>query len=109
MMIQSLLQLGFLTYYSLNAENIEAQYCVNKDKPEMCCKGKCYISKQLNPISSEAPTSKTISENSAPDFIVSNPQIIAFRIGYVSILFPVYPKMTGANYTEAQHRPPRCS
>ena len=109
MMMQSLMQLGFLTYYSLNVESIEAEYCVNKDKPEMCCKGKCYISKQLGQTSSEAPASKTNSENSVPDFIVSNPHSIVYNNGYVFKLYPVYPQMMGANYADAQYRPPRCS
>lgn len=27
---------------------IEAEYCVNKDKPELNCHGKCHLEKQLN-------------------------------------------------------------
>jgi hypothetical protein len=33
--------------YQLNKELITAYFCVNKDKPEMHCDGKCFLSKQL--------------------------------------------------------------
>lgn len=72
LMMQSLLQLGFLTYYSLNTDYIEAEFCVNKDKPELCCKGKCYISKQIDQSSDVQNPNSLNSDNSIPDFEVSS-------------------------------------
>ena len=34
--------------FDLNKELIIEQLCENKDKPEMQCNGKCYLSKQIN-------------------------------------------------------------
>jgi hypothetical protein len=105
-MMQSLLQLGFLTYYSLNVDSIEAQYCVNKDKPEMCCKGKCYISKQIN-TSSDAQSSNTLNnENSVPDFEVSSickvntPDVLSLSI------FGNYKNSYASLYVSDKLRPP---
>lgn len=33
--------------FKLNQESIAEAHCINKDKPEMNCDGKCYLKKQL--------------------------------------------------------------
>ncbi len=33
--------------YLLNKDYIAKNLCINKDKPKSCCKGKCYMMKQL--------------------------------------------------------------
>ena len=38
---------GFILYYELNLDYIVANYCVNKDKPELKCNGKCYLMQHL--------------------------------------------------------------
>ena len=42
-----LYQLSYFAYYELNIDYITAKYCVNKDKPEMQCNGKCHLMKEL--------------------------------------------------------------
>lgn len=37
----------FLAYYQLNIEYITEVYCVNKEKIELACNGKCHLAKQL--------------------------------------------------------------
>ena len=39
--------LGQVAYYELNIDYIVETYCVNKDKPELQCNGKCHLAKQL--------------------------------------------------------------
>jgi hypothetical protein len=34
--------------YQINKTNIIAAFCINKDKPELECSGKCYLNKQLS-------------------------------------------------------------
>lgn len=68
-MSQSMIKLGILTYYSINSNVIESLYCVNKDKPEMCCKGKCYVSKQLDD-SESLPKDVVLNENEIPLFVL---------------------------------------
>ncbi|MBV7267828.1 hypothetical protein [Winogradskyella luteola] len=38
---------GNVLYYQLNIDYIIETYCVNKDKPELQCNGKCHLAKQL--------------------------------------------------------------
>lgn len=39
--------LANVVYYELNVESIVKQYCVNKDKPQLRCNGKCHLAKKL--------------------------------------------------------------
>lgn len=33
--------------YAINEDYIAKNLCINKDKPQNCCKGKCYLEEQL--------------------------------------------------------------
>ena len=70
MMTQSMTQLGILTWYQLNKSGIIDKYCENKDKPEMCCEGKCFIGKQLVNTSETLPNPRTFEESDMPFFEV---------------------------------------
>ncbi len=45
----------FSSYYA-NKEYIAAVLCVNQDKPELDCEGKCYLKKQLQKADTPADT-----------------------------------------------------
>lgn len=45
-------------YYIVNQEQIETLYCINKDKPELACHGKCHLNKVLNSINDLKKTDK---------------------------------------------------
>lgn len=38
---------GFIFYWKINQKYIAERLCENRDKPEMHCKGKCYLVKHL--------------------------------------------------------------
>lgn len=40
-------RIGVLGYYMLNRQYIASVLCVNKDKPQMHCNGKCYLANKL--------------------------------------------------------------
>ncbi len=42
-----------LANYLINQDYIAEFLCINKDKPELECNGKCYLAKQLEEASSE--------------------------------------------------------
>jgi hypothetical protein len=63
-------QLASIAYYEWNINEIEALYCVNKDQPELCCKGKCYISKKLDEPSQQNKNASTHTVR-IPDFVVT--------------------------------------
>jgi hypothetical protein len=44
---QGMVNLGMCAYYQINKQMIADKLCINKDKPEMHCNGKCFLSKQL--------------------------------------------------------------
>lgn len=36
-----------IVHFKLNQQKIEQEFCINKDKPEMQCHGKCHLKKEL--------------------------------------------------------------
>ena len=39
---------SYLLYFQLNIDAIVQKYCVNKDKPQIHCNGKCHLAQKLN-------------------------------------------------------------
>lgn len=60
--------------YRLHVKEITADFCINKDKPEIECEGKCYLEKQLLEIN---PTEENQPLN---DKLVSQSEIIVYAI-----------------------------
>ncbi len=63
--------------YLINKDYIAKNLCVNKDKPKSCCKGKCYLIKQLKKNNSETGDSKKdiprrVQLKEFNDFILNN-------------------------------------
>lgn len=67
---------GQLLYFELNLNEIVEKYCVNKDKPEFQCNGKCQLAKQLQETSNENDNSSkslnVLSDSFLPVFISKN-------------------------------------
>ncbi|WP_299385637.1 hypothetical protein [uncultured Lacinutrix sp.] len=38
---------GYVAYFELNIDYIIETYCVNKEKPQLQCNGKCHLAKQI--------------------------------------------------------------
>lgn len=72
-----MLNVGHVLYYQLNIDYIIETYCINKEKPELQCNGKCFLSKQLentNDTQNEKTTNIAIIEAFFPlYFEVSKP------------------------------------
>ena len=66
----------------LNSSYIQKELCVKKDEPGNCCKGKCYISKELNAGSEKTSSGKRAgnnqNENLSPHLSASNSLVIQF-------------------------------
>ncbi len=45
--LQSFYPLAYYAYYYTNQDFFAAVFCENKEKPQLQCKGKCYLNKQL--------------------------------------------------------------
>ncbi len=39
---------GYFSYFQLNIDYFVENYCVNKNRPELQCNGKCYLMEQLS-------------------------------------------------------------
>lgn len=46
-LVQCSMKFAIVAYYQLNKEYIAATLCENKDKPDMKCNGKCYLTKKI--------------------------------------------------------------
>ena len=51
-----------LAWYELNKDYITELFCVNKDKPELKCHGKCHLKKQVESQDKERDIAIEISE-----------------------------------------------
>jgi hypothetical protein len=40
-------RVGIIAWFSLNQDKVVELFCINKDKPELDCKGKCYLAEKL--------------------------------------------------------------
>lgn len=40
-------KLGIIAYYQINRDFIASHLCINRDKPQMHCNGKCYLNRKL--------------------------------------------------------------
>lgn len=50
--------------YAINYDYISKELCENKDKPNSCCEGKCYLKKELaKEANSDTSTDKSNSSN----------------------------------------------
>ncbi len=47
-------------YYQLNIDYIIETYCVNTDKPELQCNGKCHLAKQLTALDTTDDSGKAV-------------------------------------------------
>lgn len=60
-LIRPLISITMISYYNLNISEIIDRYCINTDKPELKCNGKCYLSKQLKQLDNTADDKGSIN------------------------------------------------
>lgn len=65
-------QVGNYIYFQSNIDQIIADFCVNKERPQLNCNGKCYLADKL-----------TVSTNSANSIDTST-------LALVDAFFPIY-------------------
>ena len=72
--------LGCLAYYGANINAIIEQFCVNKDRPQLQCDGKCFLAEQLNEASESNQDSgnkflNSLFESFIPIYVFTHPEI----------------------------------
>lgn len=73
--IRPAMQISTVLYYQLNIDTIVEKYCVNKERPNLNCNGKCYLMNQMKAktqSSSNIPNSVVITEAFIPLFFQEN-------------------------------------
>lgn len=105
--------LGQVAYYELNIDYIIQTYCVNVDKPELQCNGKCHLAKQLQ---LETDTNQdsdlnalTVIEGFFPIFNQERSYIIPENTDYFILNKPVdfYNKRYNHSAIFSQFKPPQ--
>jgi len=77
---QCQVKLGLLTYYSVNIEYIIKELCENKDKPELNCKGKCFLKKKMAQADeSEKKTNEIFKQIEFPAFIPNSTLTLSLK------------------------------
>lgn len=77
---QCQVKLGLLTYYSVNIEYIIKELCENKDKPELNCKGKCFLKKKMAQADeSEKKTNEIFKQVEFPAFIPNSTLTLSLK------------------------------
>jgi len=103
-------QLSIVTWYEVNKDYIAKNLCVNRNKPELKCCGKCYLKKQLNKADQQTDDKQAPSKNSRISieaFVIPAPvKIRAFYNEELSIFNPGYQKMYGSVYEGSIFHPP---
>lgn len=61
--LQCFSQLGVLISYEVNKDYIAQFLCINRDKPDMHCNGKCYLRKKLKQNEQHKQNGKELSGN----------------------------------------------
>lgn len=63
-LLPTISRLSIVLNYAINTEYIVAMFCINKDKPQMKCNGKCHLKTQLEEQDKkeQSPTTSTKEE-----------------------------------------------
>ncbi len=105
MMTQFFAQLGTLTYFSLKKAEIAEAFCVNKDKPDACCEGKCYLGKQLGGLEKEQDAG--VSENELPYFLITQNDFSLLHYSFSDAVFQQYTNCTLKDFNSETEKPPK--
>ncbi|RMH65462.1 MAG: hypothetical protein D6677_02410 [Calditrichaeota bacterium] len=94
----------FMPYieYELNKAYIASTLCVNKDKPEMHCEGRCHLKKELQKVHDETTDEHNNTAllpgnlDNFPNFILTTPSIVPYLTwtfrGYSPITQRLHPQ-----------------
>ena len=100
---------GYVAYFQFNIDYIIETYCVNTDKPELACNGKCHLTKQLNPTTeTQDDAILLLSESFFPVFISPLSKLkLPFNYTYTSKhLQAVYVNLYSFTYSDTSFKPP---
>ncbi|WP_346883479.1 hypothetical protein [uncultured Algibacter sp.] len=90
--------MGCVAYFELNIDYIIETYCINKEKPELKCNGKCHLATQLAKTSQDSSKGNTylsliyetfvpvyFQDYKSPDLFLDTSAIMAPNWSYVNL------------------------
>lgn len=105
-------RVGILGYYLVNIDYISEVLCINKDKPEMCCRGKCHLKDKLDQQNdTERKTPVNIKQTSEILFVVQRADLLLIDLVGVPVstqLPPYRPGMISDLAFAIFHPPKAC-
>ncbi len=107
-MANSLKIAGTIGYYAIFTEDFIENYCVNKERPELNCDGKCELSKMLMKETSDdaPPINLDLLKTENILFLASS---VSFDLNYQSeirITNPQYINLYDFSFTQKTIQPP---
>ena len=108
MFVQSFVSLVYDLDFWLNKDYITANFCVNKNKPQMHCNGKCFLDKEKQDAAkqNEQPnTNKKDKFEIQPSFLPKTPSINCLPVATV-VLYSSEKDITLTGYSPTVFHPP---
>jgi hypothetical protein len=68
-LFQSMSKLVVIVNFEIHKDYIAKNLCENRDKPKMCCHGKCQLKKQLSNTENEGTKNKTSQRFTFDDYV----------------------------------------
>jgi len=100
-----------MSYYIIFTDSFIENYCVNKDKPELKCDGKCFLSELLEKKSTENESQDKMMLISSSELVfyihASLKEIPEVDLSSDSHLDLFYSQLYTFNYLESQLKPPK--
>lgn len=104
---QCLSKLSLIAYYNINIEYIIQELCENKDKPQLNCKGKCYLKKKLNEANkSEEQAAGSLKRLELPVFICNSSDFKIIQYSDTTILLNYLKDLYSLSLSELIFHPP---
>lgn len=105
-------KVGIITWFKINQKQITALFCVNKNKPDLKCDGKCYLKNSLKKTEESETTQSstpTNNKNTSEEILFFEKSTSNQFLSYHSIcLFIKYScKILAANELKI-FQPPKC-
>jgi hypothetical protein len=78
-LFQSMSKLIVIVNFEIHRDYIAKNLCENRDKPKMCCKGKCQLRKQLNNTENEDTKNKISHRFTFDDYVCTDIKPLQIR------------------------------
>jgi hypothetical protein len=107
LLLQTFACVSVMTAYQLHPEYISKYFCVNQDRPQLNCKGKCFLKKQIE------KSKESSRRNAGPEevmhlfFVPALPVTLTLAVSSATAPVPSYPEKTYPEPLFATFHPPR--